>query len=155
MVSYTIIGVIQSIASYLKDNFPDVSIYNNPTQQEVNLPCWFINLIPYSGTVKELSNRYVRTFSFDLVYKHQYNETDLYDNYLSVADKIDELLYINYKYNDEEYTIRTYNRNISIGLDALHYKFMIKVRVSKDEVETPFMKIIEELNIYVEEAPVE
>lgn len=155
MVNYTILGVIQSIAYYLKEQFPDVNVYNNPTQQLVNLPCWFINLVPYSGTVKELSNRYVRTFNFDLVYREQYNESNLYDNYLNVADKIDEMLFINYKADGENYPIRTYDRNITVGLDALHYKFRIMVRVSKEEAEAPLMEIIEDLNIFVEEAPPE
>lgn len=75
---------------------------------------------------------------------NQYNLTGLYDEYLDIADSLDAILnFVDIIYTDvdgNEYTAktRTYDRNFSIGMDALHYRLTLKLHTYLDDgIEYP------------------
>ena len=83
-----------------------------------------------------------------MTYLDDYNLPDLQERYQTAAETLD-LVMETFPYNDgtNEGTvlIRTYDRDWRIDLDAMHYKFEIKERVSipKEYVK---MQTIQELN---------
>ena len=139
--------ITAALSDFLKNNFPDSTVYNNPNQQNTTLPAWFINFMPSSGIGKQVDNRYLRTLYVDLVYLLDYNLTDLYDQYTGAAEILDENLELfTYVNNDDSYLIRTYERKWNMGLADLHYKFKLDIRVSLSEPDNAKMLTIEQLN---------
>ena len=66
-MTYTVRGLINSIASQLVGAFPDVPVYDSPTQQGTSYPCFFVFLMP-SAITDEIDRRDKRDIAFDIVY---------------------------------------------------------------------------------------
>lgn len=143
--------ISSALSDILAENFPDSTIYDNPNQQNTELPAWFINYIPGSSIQKAVNNRYWRSLHIDLVYLLEYDLPDVYDQYRDAAEKLDEVLELfTYTQDDQEYLIRTYDRNWRMDLSALHYELRLDLRVSLEKPKDPVMERIAELNESVE-----
>lgn len=143
--------ISSALSDVLALNFPDSTIYDNPNQQNTELPAWFINYIPGSSIKKAIDNRYWRSLHIDLVYLLEYDLPDVYDQYREAAEKLDEVLELfTYTQDEQSYLIRTYDRNWRMDLSALHYELRLDLRVSLDKPKDPVMERIAELNESVE-----
>lgn len=155
--------LVQSVLeAFLRQETGVTNIYRNPNQQDNKLPCWHINFLPSSLSPSAVNNRYYRNLGLDLVYMQDFNEPQLYNDYLSMAETLDEkleLLGFAYTYQATEDSepethyayLRAVNADWNVALDAMHYRFEINLRVSKSFDQPVKMMVIEELNEYVKE----
>lgn len=153
----SIVLITHALADMLTTHFPGIKVYNNPNQQDTELPAWFIMFMPLSGIKPEIGNRYRRVMGVDLVYLEEYNKTNLYDKYLAMAETLDEnldLLACNYevivdeaKGETERHTayLHTYNREWKADLAEMHYQFRLEFRASRDLPDDVKMLVIQEL----------
>lgn len=151
-MNFTVNTIVQSLADYLLPLFPGVTFIQNPTQQNsgqngVNVPCMFLQQ-RYSYITLQTGGYYYRRIGLDLTYLVDYNLTNLQELYQTAAEMLD-LNMETFPYNDGTTTgtvqLRTYDREWRIDLDALHYKFELRERVTIPETETK-MQTIQELN---------
>lgn len=145
----SLLGIQDSIAGVLRRDMGAVNVYNNPNQQNTHYPAWFINFISPSGIDQPTTGRMMRKLKFDIFYKLDKNITDLYDQYISMADRMDEKLeLIPYPSIEQPETLIRVNkdRKWTIALDALHYLCNINVLVTRSEEDVVKMMVIQELN---------
>lgn len=146
-MNFTVSTIAKSLADYLAPSFPGITFLQDPAQQKSNTPCMFLQQ-RYSNIGLQTGGFFLRTIGLDLTYLEDYNLPDLQRRYQSAAETLD-LLMETFPYNDgtSEGTvlIRAYDRDWRIDLDALHYKFEIKERVSIPK-EYAKMQTIQELN---------
>jgi hypothetical protein len=138
--------ISSALADFLTARFPAATVYDNPNQQNTVIPAWFINYMPDASITKQIDGRYNRKFNIDLVFLEDYNLPGLYDIYRNAAEVLDESLELfSFEQNGETYWLRTYERNWTADLSALHYKFRLEMRVSQysDSVK---MQEIQELS---------
>lgn len=128
---FTIQNLAQSLADYLASYFPGVHFYEDPNQQGAKMPCMFLQ--QRGGEIKlRQAGRFLRTIRLDLVYLEQLNRPDLQQLYLAAAETLDEVLELfPYVSGGESSLLRTYERDYTIEPDALHYKFELRVWVTK------------------------
>ena len=138
-MNFTISMVAKSLAAYLEPYFPDVTLLQNPTQQNANPPCMFLQQ-RYSFIKVKTAGRFLRQIGLDLVYRERYNLPNLQELYQAAAEQLD-LLMETFPYSDgtTEGTalLRTYEREWRIDQDAMHYKFELQVWVEQPETITP------------------
>lgn len=141
----------RSLAAYLAPILPGVAMYEDPNQQGTKCPCMFLQT-RYSYTERQRadSRYYYRRIGLDLTYLEDYNLPDLQQRYLAAAEALDPVMEtVPYSYAEDEPTtlLRTYDREYTIDLDALHYKFELQVSVSipRDEVKMQTMDYDEEV----------
>lgn len=138
-MNFTISTVAKSLAAYLEPYFPDVTLLQNPTQQNANPPCMFLQQ-RYSFIKVKTAGRFLRQIGLDLVYRERYNLPNLQELYQAAAEQLD-LLMETFPYSDgtTEGTalLRTYEREWRIDQDAMHYKFELQVWVEQPETITP------------------
>lgn len=151
-MNLTVDTIAQSLADYLLPLFPGVTLIQNPTQQNsgqngVNVPCMFLQQ-RYSYITLQTGGYYYRRIGLDLTYLVDYNLTNLQELYQAAAETLD-LNMETFPYSDgttdSTVLLRTYDREWRIDLDAMHYKFEIRERVSIPITETK-MQTIQELN---------
>ena len=137
-MTFTVENLASAMSSYLGELLPDVTFYEDPRQQKTNLPCAFIQVISSDvklGRTKSL----LRTLRLDLTYLEDFNLTDLQTRY----QRVSEILDLNLEtFPYEEGLIRTYNRTAQIDLDALHYKFELRLWMLPEE-DAAFMQSLE------------
>lgn len=140
----------QSLADYLAPHFPNVTFYEDPNQQGSRPPMMFLQQ-RYARIEKKPSGRYLRTVGLDLTYLEEYSRPDMQRVYQQAAEVLDEVLET-FPYSDGEDTglVRAYGREWRIDLDAMHYKFELRVFVSPADAGTPMEKI-EETTITIKE----
>lgn len=136
-MNFTISTIAQSLAAYLAPTLPGVTFYENPNQQGTHPPCMFLQQ-RYSYIKAKVSGRFLRQIGLDLTYLEDYNLPNMQQLYEQAAEALDQVMET-FPYSDgtETATIRTYNREWRIDLDAMHYKFELQVWVSVPETETP------------------
>lgn len=138
-MNFTISTVAKSLAAYLKPYFPNVTLLQNPTQQNTNPPSMFLQQ-RYSFIKVKTAGRFLRQIGLDLVYRERYNLPNLQELYQAAAEQLD-LLMETFPYSDgtTEGTalLRTYEREWRIDQDAMHYKFELQVWVEQPETITP------------------
>lgn len=138
-MNFAISTVAKSLAAYLEPYFPDVTLLQNPTQQNANPPCMFLQQ-RYSFIKVKTAGRFLRQIGLDLVYRERYNLPNLQELYQAAAEQLD-LLMETFPYSDgtTEGTalLRTYEREWRIDQDAMHYKFELQVWVEQPETITP------------------
>ncbi len=136
-MTFTMQALTHSLADYLAPALPGVTFYDNPNQQGTQTPAIFLQRTRAKIT-KRLGGRFLRQLGLDLVCLADYNVSDMDDQYTAVADVLDELL-DTFPYrggeDGESALLRTYERNWYIQDDALHYKFDLKLWVSRGEDE--------------------
>lgn len=136
-MNFTVATVARSLAAYLADTLPGVTMYEDPNQQDSQMPCMFLQQ-RYSYPEHETgTDWYLRRIGLDLTYLEDYNLPDLQQRYQQAAEALD-LVMDTFPYTDGTDTalIRTYDREWRIDLDALHYKFELRVRVFIPRAET-------------------
>ena len=87
---------------------------------------------------KRQAGRWLRTIGLDITYLEDYNLPNLQQLYQRVAEVLD-LVMETFPYSDgtDATLLRTYDREWNIDLDALHYKFELRVWVKLPEDFNP------------------
>ena len=135
--------VAKSLADYLAPYLPGVRFYEDPNQQGSQPPMLFLQL-RFGRLYKELGGYWVRHLGLDLVYLLDYNLPDLQQQYIAAGETLDQVL-DTFPYSDGEEThpLQCLERSWEIDLDALHYKFELRERVTLPAPETPTMQTLE------------
>lgn len=141
-MTFTLEQLTESIAGLIKERYPDIPIYSNPNQQGTKTPCFFIFFMP-SETRDEMDRRSRRVIGIDVVYLVKRNIPDVYDQLVSAADHLDNILEL-IPYSDGEALVklRTFDREWKIDDGELHYQFSLKVIVSEPD-DTPAIRSME------------
>lgn len=146
-MNLTLTTIAQSLAEYLAPFLPNVMFLQDPAQQGVQPPCMFLQQ-RYAYITLQIGGYYYRRIGLDLTYLEDYNLPNLQELYQQAAETLD-LNMETFAYNDGTNTgtvlIRTYEREWRIDLDALHYKFEIRERVSIPDTAQTKMQTIQEL----------
>lgn len=136
-MNFTVSTIAASLAAYLSPLFPGVTFYENPNQQGTNPPCMFLQQ-RYSYMKRRISGQWLRTIGLDLTYLEDYNLPNMQQLYQAAAETL-EIALDSFPYSDgtSTTTVLTYDRDSRIDLDAMHYKFEVRVIVELPETETP------------------
>ena len=138
-MNFTISTIAQSLADSLAPTFPGVTFYEDPNQQGTQTPCMFLQQ-RYSYTKLRQGGRWLRQIGLDLTYLVDYNLPNMQQLYQEAAEALD-LVMETFPYTDgttEGTTLlRTYDREWRIDLDAMHYKFELRVWVELPETVNP------------------
>lgn len=136
-MNFTVSTIAESLAAYLSPLFPGVTFYENPNQQGTNPPCMFLQQ-RYSFMKRRTSGQWLRTIGLDLTYLEDYNLPNMQQLYQAAAEAL-EIVMDAFPYSDgaSTTTVLTYDRDSRIDLDAMHYKFELRVIVELPETETP------------------
>lgn len=136
-MNFTVSTIAASLAAYLSPLFPGVTFYENPNQQGTNPPCMFLQQ-RYSYMKRRTSGQWLRTIGLDLTYLEDYNLPNMQQLYQAAAEAL-EIVMDAFPYSDgtSTTTVLTYDRDSRIDLDAMHYKFELRVIVELPETETP------------------
>lgn len=127
---FTVETIAVSLANYLAQYLPGVTMYEDPNQQKTECPCMFLQQ-RYSYIKDQVGvASYIRRIGLDLTYLEDYNLPDLQKRYQKAAETLDLVMEL-FPYSDGENAglIRTHDREWRIDLDALHYKFELQERV--------------------------
>lgn len=135
---FSIKNVASSLSTHLAPVLPGVTFLEDPTQQAGVMPCMFLQ--QRSSNIKNQVgvNRYLRTIRLDLTYLEDYNLPNLQELYQNTAEALD-LVMDSFIYQYEEdglikiNKMQTYDREWNIDLDALHYKFELRVMVDIED----------------------
>lgn len=134
-MTFTVSTIAKSLADYLAPVLPGVAMYEDPNQQGSQPPCMFLQT-RYNRLHLETGGYWLRTLGLDLTYLLDYNLPDLQQRYQAAAEALD-LVMETFPYSDkqagEHVLVRTHDRNWRIDLDALHYQFEVRERVSIPE----------------------
>lgn len=141
-MTFTIQTVARSLADYLSPALPGVTFYEDPNQQGSEMPCAFLQQ-RYAYIELRPGERWLRRVGLDLTYLEDYHLPDLQRRYEAAAEVLDQALEA-FPYSDgqERALLRALDREWRIDADALHYKFEVKVWVSRLD-NTEAMRVIE------------
>lgn len=148
-MNFTVMTVARCLADYLAPHLPGTAFYEDPNQQGCETPCAFLQQ-RYSNIKPQTGGRWLRTIGLDLTYLENYNLPDLQQRYQQAAEALDLVMDV-FPYSDggsPATLLRTYDRDWKIDLDALHYKFELRVFVSRPEPSCP----MERMELYQEVA---
>lgn len=151
-MNFTMETVARSLADYLAPALPGCTWYEDPNQQDSQMPCAFLQQ-RYAHTVLQTGGRWLRTIGLDLTYLEDYNLPDLQRRYQSAAEALD-LVMETFPYQDGaggETLLRTYDREWRIDLDAMHYKFELKLLASLPERDPKMRRLDQELEVLSDE----
>ena len=134
-MNYTVTTIARSLANYLSPVLPGVTFYEDPNQQDSQMPAAFLQQ-RYSYLERRTGGRWLRRIGLDLTYLEDYNRPDLQQRYQRAGETLD-LLMETFPYSDGETAgtilLRAHEREWRIDLDALHYRFELLERVSIPE----------------------
>ena len=156
-MNLTVSTIAKSIADYLAalpdTPFAGVAMYEDPNQQGSQPPCMFLQT-RYNRLKLEMGGYWLRTLGLDLTYLLDYNLPDLQQRYQAAAEALD-LVMETFPYSDGssdgQVLLRTHDRSWTVDLDAMHYKFELRERVTLPKPDVPKMQELE-LHQYMEEA---
>lgn len=136
-MTFATANLAASLAAYLAPYFPGVTFYPGPNQQGTEPPCMFLQQ-RYSYPDLQQDGRRRLRIGLDLAYLLDYNLPNMQLQYQEAADTLNVVMET-FPYSDGTDTalLRTYDKESRIDLDALHYKFEVRVWVSLPE--TPVM----------------
>lgn len=136
-MTFATANLAASLAAYLAPYFPGVTFYPGPNQQGTEPPCMFLQQ-RYSYPDLQQDGRRRLRIGLDLAYLLDYNLPNMQLQYQEAADTLNVVMET-FLYSDGTDTalLRTYDKESRIDLDALHYKFEVRVWVSLPE--TPVM----------------
>lgn len=136
-MTFTIENIARSLADYLAPIFPEVTFFEDPNQQGTTIPAMFLQQ-RYASIDRKIGKRFFRKIGLDLTYLEDYNLPDMHQRYLAAAEKLDMVMnFFLYREGEEMVPILTYDRTWTLDLDALHYKFEIRVWIKPEEVKNP------------------
>lgn len=143
---YTLANLIDSVAGAISGlEYP---IYASQTQQGVEVPCFFISLMP-SEIQGQLSDRYMNSVSLDVVFLQQPNIPNATDKIYEVIDYLNEHLdTIVYSDGTESGLLRCLERKYHLEEMDLHYQITIKTRIYVD-VDEPLLLQLEDLSVEI------
>ena len=152
-MTFTVSTIAKSLAGYLAPVLPGVAMYEDPNQQCRQPPCMFLQT-RYNRLKREMGGYWLRSLGLDLTYLLDYNLPDLQRQYQAAAEALD-LVMETFPYSDGssdgQALLRTYDREWTVDLDAMHYKFELRERVTLPKPDVPKMQELE-LHQYMEEA---
>ena len=132
---FTMQTLTRSLADYLAPFLPGMTFYDNPNQQGTRMPALFLQRTKAKIAAKT-GGRFLRELGLELVCLIDFNQVDMERQYTGVADVLDERL-DTFPYrawvDSGPVLLRTYGRDWYIRDDALHYKFDLKLWVSRAE----------------------
>lgn len=147
---FTLDRIIKSLAGVLEAGYPEYPVYDSPTPQDTEYPCFYIFFMP-SSIEGQIGERYMRDLGLDIVFVQQRNIVSGNMEIHTVADYLDEVLE-QFPYSDgggETVLIRTYDREWRTEDMELHYQFHIRQRVAVPADYNPMREM--EGEIYVKE----
>ena len=136
-MTFATANLAASLAAYLAPYFPGVTFYPGPNQQGTEPPCMFLQQRYNYPDLQQDGRRRLR-IGLDLAYLLDYNLPNMQLQYQEAADTLNVVMET-FPYSDGTDTalLRTYDKEARIDLDALHYKFEVRVWVILPE--TPVM----------------
>lgn len=136
-MNFTVSTIAASMAAYLSPLFPGVTFYQNPNQQGTDAPCLFLQQ-RYSYMKRRTSGQWLRTIGLDLTYLEDYNLPNMQELYQAAVETLDGVMDA-FPYSDgtSTTTVLTYDRDSRIDLNAMHYKFELRVVVEHPQTGTP------------------
>lgn len=138
-MTFTLEKLADSIAGVLKAQYPNIPVYNNPSGQGTDVPCFFLFFMP-TETENQMCRRVMRNIGIDIVYLVEKNDPDAHDQMVSAADTLDYALeFIPYEGTEK---LRTFDREWKIDEGELHYQLKIKAVVSYPD-QTPRIESID------------
>ena len=134
-MNFTLSNLARSLSDYLAPTLPGVTFYEDPNQHGSKPPMMFLQT-RYSSLTLETGGFWRRRLGLDLTYLLDYHLPDLQRRYQAAAEGLDPVMET-FPYSDgaAEGTVllRTYDREWRIDLDALHYRFELRERVTLPE----------------------
>lgn len=134
-MNFTVSTIAKSLADYLAPVLPGVTFYEDPNQQGSKPPMLFLQ-VRYDRKRLETGGFWMRTTGMNLTYLADYNLPDLQQLYQSAGEALD-LVMETFPYSDGTNSgtvlLRTYDREWTVDLDAMHYKFELRERVTIPE----------------------
>lgn len=134
-MNFTVSTIAKSLADYLAPVLPGVTFYEDPNQQDSKPPMLFLQ-VRYDRKRLETGGFWRRTTGLDLTYLADYNLPNLQQLYQSAGEALD-LVMETFPYQDGSSPgstlLRTYDREWTVDLDAMHYKFELRERVTIPE----------------------
>lgn len=138
-MNLTVSTIAKSIADYLAAipdaPFAGVEMYEDPNQQGSQPPCMFLQT-RYIRLKLEMGGYWLRILGIELTCLLDYNLPDLQRQYQAAAEALD-LVMETFPYSDGsgegQVLLRTYDREWTVDLDAMHYKFELRERVNIPE----------------------
>ncbi len=134
---FTMEALTRSLADYLAPHLPGVTFYDSPNQQGTRLPALFLQRTQ-AKLKGRAGGRFLRELGLDLVCLIDCNQVDMERQYTRVADVLDQRL-DTFPYREEPggacALLRAYGRDWYIRDHALHYKFNLKLWMSRGEEE--------------------
>jgi len=134
-MTFTMETLAWSLANYLAPSMPGVTFYDNPNQQGTSTPALFLRRTN-ARIAKKVGGRFLRTLGLDLAYLEDPNQTGMDDRCVRAAEVLDVLLEA-FPYDNGEggrpVFLRTCERRWDITDGVLHYKFDLKLWVSRGE----------------------
>ena len=138
-MNFTVSTIAKSLAGYLAPVLPGVTYYEDPNKQGTKTPCLFLQT-RYTRLEHETGGYWRRILGLDLTYLVDYNMPNMQQLYEAAAEALD-LVMETFPYSDGaadgSVLLRTYDREWNIDLDALHYRFELRERVTLPETFQP------------------
>lgn len=130
-MTFTLECLISSLAAVLRAEYPTYPVYDSPTQQGTELPCFFVFFMP-SAVEGQIDDRFMRDLGIDIVFVQQRNLVNGNLQIHAIAEYLDQALEL-FPYMDgsgDTTMIRTCERRWQNEDMELHYQFHIKQRVA-------------------------
>ena len=141
-MTFTLNTLADALAEHLAPELPGASMYADPIQQGTDLPALFMQLTN-ARIAKKMGDRFLRRLGLDLIYLIQPNGLTIHSTLQAAADTLDGCMEL-FPYNGA--LLRAYDRHWEITDDVLHYKFELKLWLSKDE-DAALMESIQKLHM--------
>ncbi len=152
-MTFTMPALARSLADYLSPELPGASFYADPNQQGTKTPALFLRQM-YAKISPQASGLVLRKLGLDLVYLDRCFTVNEESRLQAAADVMDQLLET-FPYTAEAggkpVRLRTCDRRWEITDSALHYKFELRLRLTRVE-DAALMQSIQELNMEVNHA---
>ena len=148
-MTFTTAHLLNSIAGILKSRYPDYPVYTSPSQQGIDVPCFFVALMP-STISDEVGEKYLRDVGIDVVFIQERNLPNGNSQIYQVQDFFDESFSsIPYSDGSEEIIpLHTFECRSSIEDQELHYQFHVRQRVRAPYTPS-FMQVLEDNNVKI------
>jgi len=145
---FTMPTLSRSLADYLAPKLSGASFYADPHQQGTKTPALFLRQM-FAKMSPQTGGMVLRKLGLDLIYLDRCYTVDEESRLQAAADVMDQYLET-FPYAAEEKEkpacLRAYDRHWEITDNKLHYKFELRLRLTRAE-DTALMQSIQELNM--------
>lgn len=147
-MTFTMPALARSLADYLAPELPGASFYADPNQQGTKTPALFLRQI-FAKILPQTGGLFLRKLGLDLVYLDRCFTVNEESRLQAAADVMDQQMEI-FPYAAENggkpVYLRTYDRRWEITDSTLHYKFELRLRLTRSE-DAELMQSIQTLNV--------